>query len=83
MINGGSLPGRLIPNMLADKLGQLNFICPLSAICAALIFAMLDLHSVAGIVIFAVVYGFISGGCESLNLSSLANRALPLMTSNT
>lgn len=64
MINGGSFPGRLVPSMLADRLGPLNFICPLTLACAGLVFVMLGLESVAGIVSFALVYGFVTGACK-------------------
>lgn len=68
MINGGSLPGRLVPMLLGDRLGQLNFICPLSISCAGLVFVMLGLKSTAGIAIFGVAYGFVTGACKFFQL---------------
>jgi len=37
-----------------------------------LIFGMLGVHNVAGVVVFAIFYGFFSGGGHSLTLHSLS-----------
>lgn len=50
---------------------------PFTALSCGLIFAMLGASHVGGMVIFALLYGFFSGGCEStvgpLLLSNLLN----------
>lgn len=64
MINGGSFPGRLFPNMAADRWGVMNAFIPICWICAGLVFVMLGLKSVGAIAVFAVIYGVFTGACK-------------------
>ena len=50
----------------------MNLLCPVALISGALIFAMFGASSTAGAIIFAIFYGFFSGGCEKLSLTSVA-----------
>jgi MCP family monocarboxylic acid transporter-like MFS transporter 10 len=63
-MNSGSVGGRLLPNFVADRVGPYNMMIPCLAISSALIFSIFALRTVAGVVVFAVFYGFWSGSCE-------------------
>jgi MFS-type transporter involved in bile tolerance (Atg22 family) len=69
MINAGAFPGRIILNMLADKIGPLNVIWPSSLVCTILLFALFSITKSAGIMVFAVLYGFFSGAGKRWALS--------------
>ncbi|KAK7529475.1 MFS transporter [Phyllosticta citribraziliensis] len=68
--NAGSMVGRIVPGKLADHIGQFNVMCMVTAGSAITLLAFwlpLSFHpSNAGIIVFAVVYGFVSGGFVSL-----------------
>ncbi|KAK8208644.1 MFS transporter [Phyllosticta capitalensis] len=68
--NAGSMIGRVLPGKLSDHIGQFNVMCIVTAGSAITLLAFwlpLSFHpSNAGIVVFAVVYGFVSGGFVSL-----------------
>ncbi|KAK0634212.1 major facilitator superfamily transporter monocarboxylate [Immersiella caudata] len=61
ILNVASMFGRTIPNALSDKLGPLNILAPGAIICGALTYALIGVHSLAGIVIITLLYGFFSG----------------------
>ncbi|KIM82760.1 hypothetical protein PILCRDRAFT_820057 [Piloderma croceum F 1598] len=71
--NGASIFGRTIPNLIADKLGVLNVFIVVTFGAGVLLFALFGISSVGGVTIFAILYGFFSGGVLSL--------AAPLMVS--
>lgn len=62
IINAASIFGRIIPNYFADKFGPLNIIIPGTLISSAVAFGWIGVHSVGGMVVFAIIYGF-STGC--------------------
>ncbi|KAJ5308702.1 hypothetical protein N7508_004081 [Penicillium antarcticum] len=66
MLNAASTCGRIGPNFLADHVGPLNMLTPLVTITAILAFIWIRVHTVPGIIILAVLYGFFSGGFVSL-----------------
>ncbi|KAJ5157024.1 MFS-type transporter dbaD [Penicillium canariense] len=66
MLNAASTFGRIGPNFLADHLGPLNMLTPAVTITSILAFAWIGVHTVAGLIILAVLYGFFSGGFVSL-----------------
>ncbi|CCM04654.1 uncharacterized protein FIBRA_06838 [Fibroporia radiculosa] len=61
ILNASSLPGRVIPNMLADRLGPFNVLIPVSLITSALVFAMFGAGNVGAVIVFSILYGFFSG----------------------
>ncbi|KAJ6469187.1 major facilitator superfamily domain-containing protein, partial [Mycena vitilis] len=63
VVNAGSFGGRILPNFVADRVGPYNMLIPCLAISSALIFSIFGLKTYAGILIFAVLYGFWSGSC--------------------
>ncbi|EKM50355.1 uncharacterized protein PHACADRAFT_178098 [Phanerochaete carnosa HHB-10118-sp] len=72
ILNGASTFGRTLLNSLGDVYGPLNLLCAAAVVTGALIFAMFGASNTAGAVIFAIVYGFFSGGWLSLLPPSLA-----------
>jgi len=66
IINAGSVPGRLIPNILADKYGRFNVLTPVTACTGFILWAMFGIKNSAGMIVFALLYGFFSGAFLSL-----------------
>ena len=62
----GSAPGRVLPNLLADKIGPFNVFVPMTLLCAVLVLSWIGIRSVGGLVFFAILYGFASGSFVSL-----------------
>lgn len=61
ILNAGSVFGRTLPNWLSDKIGPFNVIFPGALICSVLVLCMLAVHTVGGIVVIALFFGFFSG----------------------
>lgn len=66
ILNAASTFGRIAPNFLADHVGPINMLTPAVAITAILAFVWIRVHTVPGIIILAIFYGFFSGGFVSL-----------------
>ncbi|KAF3310138.1 hypothetical protein TWF173_010053 [Orbilia oligospora] len=66
-LNGGSIFGRALPGLLGDRFGRITMFIIFSTISGFLILAMWSqLHSQAGIIAFAILYGFSSGAFLSI-----------------
>jgi MFS family permease len=65
IINGASIPGRIIPGILGDKLGRLNTLLFAGLSTAIVILCWPRTTSTAGIISFSVVFGFSSGAIIS------------------
>ncbi|KAF9465708.1 major facilitator superfamily domain-containing protein [Collybia nuda] len=57
MLNGASTVGRILPNILAGRIGPFNVLIPCVAISSALVYCSLAVKDVAGTIIFALLYG--------------------------
>ena len=66
ILNAGAALGRLGPNYLADTSGPLNFYIPFIFASGLLAFCWMAVHSSAGLIVFAIVYGFFSQSLVSL-----------------
>lgn len=66
ILNAAAIPGRIIPNLLADKFGPLNIMVPNAMLYGAIIFAVFGVTGVNSMVAFAIVFGFFSGGLLAL-----------------
>ncbi|PLB48992.1 MFS general substrate transporter [Aspergillus steynii IBT 23096] len=68
--NAGSLVGRIVPGWASDVIGQFNAMCLVTTLSGVLVLAFwlpLEFHtSLAGIIVFALLFGFVSGGFVSL-----------------
>ena len=62
----GSGPGRVVPNLIADKIGSLNVFIPAAFISSLLAFCWIGISSVGGLVVFAALYGMSSGAVVSI-----------------
>lgn len=66
ILNAASVPGRIFPNFLADHAGPLNILMPCAAITGVLALCWIGIHNLPGTIVFAVLYGFFSGGFVSM-----------------
>ncbi|KAL0581669.1 hypothetical protein V5O48_000371 [Marasmius crinis-equi] len=66
ILNAGSIVGRLLPNFFADRIGGYNLIVPCLLATSILLFAMLGVNTSAGVVVFGLLYGCMSGSCTSI-----------------
>ena len=61
ILNASSTFGRIIPGVLADRLGRLN-VCAFGALATGIsIFFMDKAESNAGLIVYSIVFGFLSG----------------------
>lgn len=73
ILNAASLPGRVLPGILADRLGRFNTMTLTSLISAILVLALwLPSNSNVAIICFAALYGCFSGAYVSLGPSLIA-----------
>lgn len=77
IMNAVGLPGRLIPNYLADKrIGPLNLMLPTCLTVGILLLTWMRVSTYAGLIVWACFYGFWVAGIQSLfpaTLSSLTS----------
>lgn len=66
ILNGASFFGRVIPGILADKVGRLNMLCGFGICTGILILCWQKTSTNASIIVFAALYGFFSGAIVSL-----------------
>lgn len=84
MTNVGSLFGRLVPTYLADKyIGPMNLHIAFAMAAAVLAFCWIAIESTAGIIVFGVIYGFVSGSFVSLGGPVVFNLTDDLQTVGT
>ncbi|KAI0067484.1 MFS general substrate transporter [Artomyces pyxidatus] len=75
ILNAGSVFGRIVPNIIADKMGSINTLIPCAFACAILAFSWIAVESTGGLLAFAILYGFFSGSFVSLPPSALVGLA--------
>ncbi|KAI0045840.1 MFS general substrate transporter [Auriscalpium vulgare] len=68
VMNAASVLGRVVPNWLADRWGRLEVLAPCATLGGLVGFAMLGCTSPAGLVLFAILYGFFFGASVALYL---------------
>ena len=66
ILNAASVPGRILPNFLADYVGPLNVLVPCSLMTGILALCWIGVSNLPGTIIFAILYGFFSGGFVSM-----------------
>ncbi|KAL5337259.1 major facilitator superfamily domain-containing protein [Aspergillus crustosus] len=68
LLNLGAIPGRFLPGLVADKLGRFNVMIVTSLICSILTLALwIPIgNNIAGIIVYAILFGFASGAAISL-----------------
>lgn len=66
VITTGSVFGRILPNIFANIIGPFNIVFSCTVICGILMFALINLSSLGGVIVIALLYGFFSGAFVSL-----------------
>ncbi|OJJ35998.1 hypothetical protein ASPWEDRAFT_28586 [Aspergillus wentii DTO 134E9] len=77
IINGGSLFGRILPGIVADKYGKYNCCIVATFVSGIIALCWTKVTSVAGLVIFSAAYGFAAGGILSLQQACAVQIATP------
>ncbi|KAF2160387.1 hypothetical protein M409DRAFT_70538 [Zasmidium cellare ATCC 36951] len=67
-LNAASLFGRILPGIVADKLGPFNVLVCATFGSAIVTFCWTAATSLAGLIVWSIAYGFISGAILSLQL---------------
>ncbi|KAF2109354.1 putative monocarboxylate permease [Lophiotrema nucula] len=62
IMNAAGTAGRIVPNFIADRVGNLNVIIPITYISALILLLWLTVHSTGNLVAIAIMYSFFSGG---------------------
>lgn len=60
-LNTGSIFGRILPNIFVDKTGALNMFIACCLVARILGFVWISITTTAGVVVFCILYGFVSG----------------------
>ncbi|WPG99108.1 Hypothetical protein R9X50_00191700 [Acrodontium crateriforme] len=71
ILNAGSFFGRLIPNILADKLGAWQVLLPVTLMTSVFGFIWIAIKDTPGVIALAIFYGFFSGAVISIPPSAL------------
>lgn len=75
VLNGASVFGRIIPGMLADRFGGLELMIGCCTIAGILAFIAIIIDNLGGMIVFAILYGFVSGALVSLPNAVVASLA--------
>ncbi|KZT35672.1 MFS general substrate transporter [Sistotremastrum suecicum HHB10207 ss-3] len=75
ILNAASTLGRTFPNLLADRIGSLNMLIPITSGLGALVLGYLGVASLASDAVVTVIFGFFSGGFISLMIPTVASLA--------
>ncbi|TFK51871.1 MFS general substrate transporter [Heliocybe sulcata] len=79
-LNAASVFGRVLPNFLADYVGPLNVLIPACFVTSILIFVLLAVKSAAGMIVYALVFGFFSGSYVSVIPAGTASLTTDMAT---
>ncbi|PYH75101.1 MFS monocarboxylate transporter [Aspergillus vadensis CBS 113365] len=71
VLNATSVLGRITPGLMADRIGGLNTLVPISLLATILAFVWIAVRNVGGAVVFTCLYGYASGAIVSLPPSIL------------
>jgi MFS family permease len=72
VMNGVGIPGRLIPNHIADRVGTINVFVPVAGIAGICIFCWMAVKSTASLYVWCGFYGIAAGGIQSLFPAALS-----------
>ncbi|KAJ9142962.1 Riboflavin transporter MCH5 [Pleurostoma richardsiae] len=65
LFNAASIPGRILPGVLADKFGRLNMLFAAGVSTTIIVFCWTAVDSTAGVILYALAFGFSSGAIIS------------------
>jgi MFS family permease len=72
ILNASSVAGRILPGLLADRFGSLETMIIFTVGTAIFAYAWTVIHTLAELILFAIVYGFLSGAVVSLPVTVVA-----------
>ncbi|KAJ5758182.1 uncharacterized protein N7511_006876 [Penicillium nucicola] len=72
IINATSALGRISPGFLADRIGAINTMLPITVMVSVLAFAWIGIRNEPGTIVFTCLYGFASGAVISLQPTIVA-----------
>jgi MFS family permease len=73
VINGVGMPGRLIPNHIADRVGAINVLVPVTVIAGICALCWMAVKDTAGLYVWCCFYGAAAGGIQSLFPAALSS----------
>ena len=72
ILNGVGVAGRILPAFISDRyIGPLYTLAPLAMMSGILYFSWIGVKSMSGLYVFAVVSGFVNGGCQGMGMAGL------------
>ncbi|EMD00764.1 hypothetical protein BAUCODRAFT_62029, partial [Baudoinia panamericana UAMH 10762] len=69
ILNGASLFGRVLPGVVADRWGKFNMLAASAFAAGIVAFCWTAATSVAGVIVWAIMFGFTSGAILSLQIA--------------
>jgi MFS family permease len=81
VMNGVGIPGRLIANHIADRVGPLNMLVPVAAVAGTCMFSWAAVTSIPGLYVWSCFYGMAAGGLTSLFPAGLTSLTTDLRKS--
>ena len=66
ILNAASVPGRIITGFLANTMGPVNMLIPTALTTGIIALCWIGIHNTGGLIVYAILYGFLSGGFVSL-----------------
>ncbi|KAK5064722.1 hypothetical protein LTR84_000556 [Exophiala bonariae] len=75
ILNAASVLGRIIPGLLADRYGSLELLAVCTLASAIIAYIGVVINSLARLIVFAIIYGFLSGAVVSLPSAVVASLA--------
>ncbi|KAI1334543.1 MFS general substrate transporter [Xylariaceae sp. FL0016] len=73
LLNTGSVFGRVLPNIVADRFGSMYMLIASTFGASVLIFGWFGVDNLAGLIVFALLFGFFNGGVTSLPQSAITS----------
>ncbi|KAI1385463.1 MFS general substrate transporter [Hypoxylon trugodes] len=73
LINGAGIVFRVIPPIIADRIGPINVMFPVTLAWAIVAFCWLAVDNVPGLYVFACFYGICSGSFQCLTATAVAS----------
>jgi predicted MFS family arabinose efflux permease len=72
IMNAGSVPGRVMPSIIADKIGNLSVMIPSVLLTGILMLAWISVESQSGLIAISVFVGLTSGSIQAVLPATVA-----------
>ncbi|KAK1673101.1 major facilitator superfamily transporter [Colletotrichum godetiae] len=72
VLNGVGVPGRILPGYIADRVGSINTLIPMSLASGILMYCWVAVSSTAGLYVWTPFYGLAASAIQSLFPSALS-----------